>query len=258
MILEFDVSLAKEYKSNSQKARILTEHWVQYNMFCPRCGNQKIDKLENNKAVADFLCPECTNKYELKSKSGGVASEITDGAYQTMIDQIVNRTNPDFFFLTYDMASYSVKNFFVVPRHFFTPQIIKKRKPLAPTARRAGWVGCNILVNSIPEDGRIFVVDNGQVKRSDVVVKKLQKTEFLAETNLDSRGWLLDIMNFINKLKGKEFSISEMYSFESSLYNLHPKNNNIQAKIRQQLQILRDKNYIEFLGNGKYRKQGDE
>jgi type II restriction enzyme len=34
----------------------------------------------------------------------------------------------------------------------------------------------------------------------------------------------------------------------------YPNNNNIQAKIRQQLQILRDKGYLKFTGRGKYEK----
>ncbi|MBQ1398560.1 MAG: restriction endonuclease, partial [Clostridia bacterium] len=34
----------------------------------------------------------------------------------------------------------------------------------------------------------------------------------------------------------------------------HIHNNNIEAKIRQQLQILRDKGFIEFLERGHYRK----
>jgi type II restriction enzyme len=45
-----------------------------------------------------------------------------------------------------------------------------------------------------------------------------------------------------------------MYKFENLLQIKHPANNNIKPKIRQQLQILRDKGFIEFLGNGKYRK----
>jgi len=33
----------------------------------------------------------------------------------------------------------------------------------------------------------------------------------------------------------------------------HPENHNVKAKIRQQLQYLRDKGVIEFLGRGHYR-----
>ena len=45
-----------------------------------------------------------------------------------------------------------------------------------------------------------------------------------------------------------------MYQFEDILKVKHPRNNNIRPKIRQQLQFLRDKGFIEFLGDGKYRK----
>lgn len=31
--------LALRYKSNSQIARVLTEHWVKENAYCPCCGN---------------------------------------------------------------------------------------------------------------------------------------------------------------------------------------------------------------------------
>lgn len=50
------------------------------------------------------------------------------------------------------------------------------------------------------------------------------------------------------------FQLEDIYKFESFLSYKYPKNNNIKAKIRQQLQFLRDKGYIKFLGNGFYSK----
>lgn len=44
------------------------------------------------------------------------------------------------------------------------------------------------------------------------------------------------------------------YAFESWLALRHPKNHNIKPKIRQQLQFLRDKGFVEFLGDGRYKK----
>lgn len=40
--------------------------------------------------------------------------------------------------------------------------------------------------------------------------------------------------------------------FEARLESLHPENRNVQAKIRQQLQVLRDNNILEFAGRGYY------
>ena len=45
-----------------------------------------------------------------------------------------------------------------------------------------------------------------------------------------------------------------MYEFETQLSIQFPENNHIKDKIRQQLQILRDQNMIEFVGRGIYRK----
>lgn len=54
------------------------------------------------------------------------------------------------------------------------------------------------------------------------------------------------------KINKSEFTLLDVYEFENKLHSLYPKNNNIKAKIRQQLQILRDNN---FLGNGRYLKK---
>jgi type II restriction enzyme len=43
-----------------------------------------------------------------------------------------------------------------------------------------------------------------------------------------------------------------MYVFEQQLYAKHPNNHNIKAKIRQQLQLLRDMSYLKFISRGKY------
>ena len=53
--------------------------------------------------------------------------------------------------MNYDLKSLAVVNLFIVPKHFFVREIIEERKPLAATARRAGWIGSNILLNRVPE-----------------------------------------------------------------------------------------------------------
>lgn len=259
MNLNFDIALAESYHSNSQIARVLTESWVNANMYCPHCGNHHIEKFENNKPVADFFCPSCRRIFELKSKSSKIVNMINDGAYSTMIERISSKSNPDFFFMFYSQKQYGycVNDFFIVPRYFFTPNIIIKRKPLSENARRAGWVGCNINIGAIPFAGRIYIVKQKKPIEAQKVINQLKKTNFLEEGSMHTRSWILDVMNCIAKIPKSEFTLSEIYSFEDELKLLHSSNNNIQAKIRQQLQLLRDKNIIEFLGNGKYRKIED-
>ena len=253
MQLNLDENLAINYKSPSQKARILTEHWVDNSVYCPNCGHLDIDKYPNNQPVADFLCSNCREDYELKSKQNSIGIKIVDGAYRTMIERLQASNNPNFFFLNYSLQNLAVLNFFVIPKHFFIPEIIEKRVPLAPTARRAGWIGCNILLKSIPQAGKIFYIKNRVVEPREKVLAEWQKTLFLREEKeISAKGWLLDTIRSIEKLKKHEFTLDDIYIFENELSKLHPENKHIKDKIRQQLQVLRDKGYLDFTARGRY------
>lgn len=258
MNLELDMSLAEGYKSGAQCSRVITEEWVGKNMFCPRCGNLHISHFSNNRPVADFYCPICTGQYELKSKNGSLNKRVSDGAYATMIERITSSSNPDFMFLRYSMKTMCVADFIVVPKHFFVPAIIEERPSLAPSAKRAGWKGCNILLSNIPEQGRIAIIRGGVELPRNQVIEKLNHSTTLAKGDIQSRGWLFDVLNCVNELSDEmssnDFTLPDIYRFEKSLSEAHQDNHNVQAKIRQQLQMLRDAGYIEFLGHGKYRR----
>ncbi len=47
--------------------------------------------------------------------------------------------------------------------------------------------------------------------------------------------------------------LDDVYAFDDHLAHLYPGNNNVRPKIRQQLQVLRDQGFLEFLGHGHYR-----
>jgi len=250
----FNIKLAREYKNPSQKIRVLTENWVHSAIFCPGCGCD-IKRYEHNKPVADFYCSSCQEEFELKSKKDNIGKKIINGAYQTMINRLQADNNPNFFLLNYALRRPEVINFFVIPKHFFIPQIIEKRKPLSKTARRAGWVGCNILLYDIPLSGRIYYIRDRKIENRKAVLKKWQKTLFLREPKGSGpRGWILDIMNCIDCLNKESFALSEVYNFEAELRRKHSNNKHIKDKTRQQLQFLRDRGYLEFLGNGRYKK----
>jgi len=254
MHLNFNLSLAKDYKSPSQKIRILSEDWVESSIYCPNCGSIKIVRCANNNPVLDFYCKSCLENYELKSKKDVLGDRVLDGAYQTKIERLSSNKNPNLFLLVYKKEYLEISDFIVVPKHFFIPKIVEKRKPLSSSARRAGWVGSNILLSRIPQFGKIFYVKNGKIEVKESVLSSWKKTVFLRkEKDFSTKGWLLDIMGCIEKLNKKEFTLNEMYSFEGYLSVLHPENRHIKEKIRQQLQILRDNNYIDFSGKGKYR-----
>jgi type II restriction enzyme len=257
MQTHFNSELIIKFKNPCQIIRVLSEKWVQSEVYCPNCGQSAIKKYANNQPVSDFFCPECRENYELKSKKTAFGSKIVDGAYSAMMGQLTTGHNPNLFLLNYNFATLQVINLLVVPKHFFIPNIIEQRHPLSSTARRAGWTGCNILLKGIPQSGRIYLIKNQVVEPKEVVLMDWKKTLFLRdEQHLSARGWLLDVMACIDKLSQIEFSLPDIYQFESELSIKHPDNRHIKDKIRQQLQKLRDKGYLEFVMRGHYRVGG--
>ena len=254
MNLKFNLAFSSGYISSSQIARVLTESWVKHNVFCPSCGNEELNQFSNNSPVADFFCKACESEYELKSKKDSFATRIVDGAYTTMIERINSENNPHFFFLNYSSKTLEVSNFLVIPKYYFINEIIEKRKPLSSVARRAGWIGCNILLQSIPNSGKIFVVRNGELINKKTVVDTWSKTAFLANQKKENRGWTIEVLKVIDKMSNQEFKLSDVYKFENSFQEKFPNNNFVKDKIRQQLQVLRDKGILQFLGNGGYKR----
>lgn len=252
MNLDFDTNLALDYHSNSQKIRVMSENWVVNNVYCVKCGG-KLKHFENNKPVGDMYCENCKEEFELKSNKAKLGKKIVAGAYSTIIEKIDNEEIPNFFYLNYSPKDYKVNNLIIIPKHYFTKEMIIQRHPLPQTARRAGWVGCNIDVSSIPESGKLYLIKNGQEENKNTIIDNFNKMLFLQKAKGELRGWLLDVLKCIEKLDEKEFSLEDIYSFETFLKLKHPENNNIKAKIRQQLQILRDNGYIKFITKGNYK-----
>lgn len=248
--LNLDLS---SYTSASQKIRILSENWVGKRGFCPSCGSA-LKSAPNNSQALDFNCSVCDEEFELKAKSQNITKKIVNGAYDALTSRVESLNNPNLYLLQYNKKDYSIDNFLIIPRYFFTKNIIEKRKPLGPNARRAGWVGCNILIGEVPQIGRIFYIKDKQPIKPEIVLNNWKNSDFIKSTkSLESRGWLLDTLSCVERL-GHEFSLEEIYKFETELKIKHPDNNHIKDKLRQQLQFLRDKGIIEFTGRGNYRK----
>jgi type II restriction enzyme len=252
--LAFQVALATEYKGPTQRIRVLSEHWVSTQVYCPSCGYVNITRYKNNSPVADFFCSICHEDFELKGYKTALGVKIVDGAYRTMMERLKASNNPNLLLLGYDHQRQRVRNLLVIPKQFFIPDIIEERRPLAPSARRAGWIGCNIRLDGIPSAGRIFLIKDGTVEPTRNVTMQWRKMLFLRDLqDLNAKGWLLSIMRCIDKIQQNIFSLRDVYAFEPELMAAYPENQHIKPKIRQQLQVLRDMGYLNFLGNGTYR-----
>lgn len=146
----------------------------------------------------------------------------------------------------------------LVPYFFFTETAIQRRRPLGASARRAGWVGCNILLSEIPPDGKLRLVADGRIIEVEEIRKQFSQVRVFSKISADVRGWALDVFKAVRKINKAEFMLSEVYSFEGELAASHPGNRNIRPKIRQQLQKLRDLGFLEFVRPGYYRLLGTE
>jgi type II restriction enzyme len=140
---------------------------------------------------------------------------------------------------------------------FFVREIIEERRPLAPTARRAGWIGSNILLNQVPESGKIFIVRAGQLIPKDAVLAKWKKTLFLRDQDQEARGWLIEVMKCVEEIGKRDFQLDDVYAYENRLSCIYPDNQNVRPKIRQQLQFLRDRGYLDFVSRGYYRLRSE-
>jgi type II restriction enzyme len=203
--------------------------------------------------AVDFTCLRCKSLYQLKSRSSAFGTKIVDAAYGAMRNAILGDRTPNLFALHYQPGDWEVRNLFLIPRFAFPLTAIEKRKPLGPHARRAGWIGCNILLTRIPADARIPVIVDGKPQPHSRVRQRYRQLAPLAQLRVKERGWTLDVLRIVRSLAKTEFSLADVYIYERELAHLHPDNRHVRDKIRQQLQVLRDKNLLEFLGGGSYR-----
>jgi len=255
MDLALNRDLARGYKSASQIARRVTEGWFEERMYCPACPSQRLHRTQDNTRVVDFVCPSCAAEYQLKAKSSALGRKVRDAAYAPMMRRAERNRSPHFAFLQYDRREWRVRRLLLVPGHFITPATIERCAPLSDSARRAGWVGCNILLENVGEDGRLLVVDDHGVQPPTAVRRKWARFSWLADfedEKADVRGWTLDVLRCVRTFGGRAFNTRDIYEFEPELARLHPNNNTIPDQIRKQLQILRDRGIVRFLGKGRY------
>jgi len=251
MDLQCKPELASGYKAASQIARVISEDWCGRELYCPACDSDRLVQSKANTPAVDFVCPQCMQPFQLKSLRSWNLRKIPDAGYEAMIRAIRSDKTPNLLVLQYSL-DWFVRNVMLVPKFFFSEATIEKRKPLGEQARRAGWIGCNILLSQIPPDGKIAVVTAGLPVPQRSVRSEFSRVRGLAEILPSMRGWTVDVLNVIRRLGRAEFSLQELYKFEAVLKAAHPHNENVRPKIRQQLQVLRDLGLLAFCSRGHY------
>lgn len=251
-MFEADTSLALGYRSRTQQVRRISEAWMGRNGYCLACDSDQLSPTIANTRTCDFVCNACSHPYELKSKLGKFSNRVLDGAYTAMLDTIRRGQTPTFLLLEYT-PSWSVQRVRAIHHSLITETAVQARRPLAPSARRAGWIGCNIVLPAIALQGQIPLLVDGEATPKREARHAFARLENIAQIAATDRTWPAVILRFTERL-GRRFSLHEMYLFEEELRVLFPNNRNIRPKIRQQLQVLRDAGLLVFLGGGNYER----
>ena len=187
MNLSMTGDLAAAYHSGAQRARVVTEAWARSQLYCANCDSSSLGETPANNRAIDFVCPSCHAPFQLKARHNALGETVTDGAYTAMVAAIREDRTPNLLLMRYALATWEVRDLLLIPSFMFSESAVIKRKPLAATARRAGWVGCNIDLNRIPADARIplVITRSGGRRRGD---------EYLTENEMrDSLRHLLRI-----------------------------------------------------------------
>ena len=253
MNLNLELSAAEGYKSASQRARVITEAWAFENMYCPACTADHLDKTRTGTEAVDFICSGCDSQFQLKAVSKPFGRKIVDAAYDAMMRAIARDQLPHFLLLSYDNIDATVKDLLIIPKFCLPKSAIEARKPLSPNARRAGWVGCNIVLDMVPPEGRINIINSGSILPKVKVRERFRSVQPLNDLSTKTRGWTLDVLTVLRSMNKSEFTLEDIYLFEGALSERHPENLHIREKIRQQLQVLRDLGYLQFIRRGFYR-----
>jgi type II restriction enzyme len=252
MILQGDTAIGSRYTSAAQKSRVISEAWFGSNLYCLSCDQDKLTASAVNNRATDFVCPSCFQAYELKACQKRPKTRLVDGDYRALLGRISEGSTPALMVLERD-ENWLITGLTAIHHLFITADVVEARRPLSVFARRAGWTGCNIRLDLIAPDAQVEVITRGKENNPRFVRTAFQRFNSLNQVEPKSRGWTTLTLKLIRDLKEPCFSLDRLYQREDFLAAHYPGNRNIRAKIRQQLQVLRDLGFVSFEGKGRYR-----
>jgi type II restriction enzyme len=251
MNLSMTGALAAAYRSGAQRARVVTEAWARSQLYCANCDSSSLGETPANNRAIDFVCPRCRAPFQLKAKHSALGETVTDGAYTAMVAAIREDRTPNLLLMRYALATWEVRDLLLIPSFMFSESAVIKRPPLSATARRAGWVGCNINLHRIAPEARIPIVITRSSGREPAPISLGERRETqsrltsaatvivppeevrarytrlkpIREIKTAQRGWTLDVLNIVRRLCDRSNLAKRdesAHSIPSSLSRLTP------------------------------------
>src|SRR5712692_4233661 len=218
MDLALDRSCLERYKSPVQQARCLSENWAERNLYCPSCLRPKVSREKASTKVYDFTCPRCFQTYNLKASKKPFAGKVRDAEYHTFMTAIRSQTNPNLVLMRYDKPNLCVTDVEVIPRFFFSTSCVIPSAKTKPRLRNRPWQGCDISLERVPSDGRVNLVQGGQILDPKRVNEKYTRTlQMMGKRTMEGRGWTSDVLRCVRDLHKSEFTLPELYTYQNEL-----------------------------------------
>ena len=138
------------WNSNSRIYGQAIEDWVIANYKCS-CGSF-FESLNANSKSIDGICSSCGRKIQIKSSSHKFKPnkenilKILGAEYKTTLNS-VTESDWDLILVAYCKNGNKINQILKVDSSYIKENSVLPRKPLASTARRAGWQGCYLIFN---------------------------------------------------------------------------------------------------------------
>jgi type II restriction enzyme len=227
---------------HSQPGRVVPEFWGEQNLYCPNCSSPKLERLTPLAEASDLGCPKCKFRFHIRGQKARFGHTLVDGAYDVAMRSIRSEDGVSYFFVHYDLATWAVRDVLLVPHFAISPSAIVKR---------ARGKDCSFALDRIPPDARITIVTTISpsgagdtecimISRVEEVREKFRRLKPLADIPASRRGWALDVLNVVRRLRKDEFTSADVYAHARELKQLRPGKGDVRNKIRQQLHVLRD------------------
>lgn len=142
------------------------------------------------------------------------------------------------------------------PLGFAEEQAVFKGQTQNVRALSEGWVAAHMFCPACGAE-RLRALPNNSPVADFVCDACAEEFELKAKKGALSRSisdGAYGAMNAVEAIGRPEFTLDDVYAHEANLSVLYPGNNNVRPKIRQQLQVLRDRGWLAFSERGAYRR----
>ena len=123
---------------------------------CPRCKRRlTLKRLPKNFKCADIICDFCGYLAQVKTTTRSDIDQLPKSVLGAAWGPQKNRMDAGVFiplFIVVISPNHRSKAIYYLPADLQVPQMFKQRKALSKSAKRAGWVGCNLVFG---DDGAI-------------------------------------------------------------------------------------------------------